>query len=367
MPSVSGSRRSTTIASYAKAFSRAIASAPSAACVASNPSPDSESAISSRRSASSSTTSTLGWEVGIMDVSVGRCLIRRRRLPLRSSSSAKTSMEIHETDVADYTVTQASRTAREQSTCHSSRTRRSNVLVVDDEPEIRELLVEYFRDRGFETATAGDGRAAIAAIERDPARYRLIVSDLQMPGADGLAVLRAAKTANPSCYVVIITGYASLDSAIQAVRLRGVRLPDEAVLDGADRRRSSSASPTAWRSRPRTGSSRASSGAARAGGDATAPVTASLVGRRAARRDRVAAGRLEASRDVGERLSDRSRRRSTVGFVDAEPGGSCRFSDSSRRPVRLPSSRQLQHDCRAVSDPGTVLAQPAGPKRHPNG
>jgi DNA-binding NtrC family response regulator len=94
-----------------------------------------------------------------------------------------------------------------------------NVLVVDDEPEIRELLVEYFRDRGFETATAGDGRAAIAAIERDPTRYRLVVSDLQMPGADGLAVLRAAKTANPSCYVVIITGYASLDSAIQAVRL----------------------------------------------------------------------------------------------------------------------------------------------------
>jgi DNA-binding NtrC family response regulator len=94
-----------------------------------------------------------------------------------------------------------------------------NVLVVDDEPEIRELLVEYFRDHGFETATAGDGRAAIAALERDPARYRLIVTDLQMPGADGLAVLRAAKTANPSCYVVIITGYASLDSAIQAVRL----------------------------------------------------------------------------------------------------------------------------------------------------
>jgi DNA-binding NtrC family response regulator len=94
-----------------------------------------------------------------------------------------------------------------------------NVLVVDDEAEIRELLVEYFRDHGFETATAGDGRAAIAAIERDPARYRLILTDLQMPGADGLAVLRAAKTANPSCYVVIVTGYASLDSAIQAVRL----------------------------------------------------------------------------------------------------------------------------------------------------
>jgi DNA-binding NtrC family response regulator len=78
--------------------------------------------------------------------------------------------------------------------------------------------VEYFRDKGFEVASTGDGRAAVAAIEREPARYRLILTDLQLPGADGLAVLRAAKRANPSCYVVIITGYASLDSAIQAVR-----------------------------------------------------------------------------------------------------------------------------------------------------
>ncbi len=93
-----------------------------------------------------------------------------------------------------------------------------DVLIVDDEPEIRELLVESFRDHGFETSTAADGRAAISAIERDPSRYRLIITDLQMPGADGLAVLRAAKAANPSCYVVIVTGYASLDSAIQAVR-----------------------------------------------------------------------------------------------------------------------------------------------------
>lgn len=86
-------------------------------------------------------------------------------------------------------------------------------------PKSGNCLSSTFHNHGFETATAGDGRAAIAAIERDPARYRLILTDLQMPGADGLAVLRAAKSANPSCYVVIITGYASLDSAIQAVRL----------------------------------------------------------------------------------------------------------------------------------------------------
>lgn len=93
------------------------------------------------------------------------------------------------------------------------------VLVVDDEPDIRELLSEYFRNRGFHVAVAADGRAAVAELVRDPSRFGLVVTDLQLPGVDGLGVLEAARQANPSCYVVIITGYASLDSAIRAVRL----------------------------------------------------------------------------------------------------------------------------------------------------
>ena len=62
------------------------------------------------------------------------------------------------------------------------------------------------------------GRAAIAAISRDPKQFALIVTDLHLPGADGFEVLRAARDANPSVYVVMITGYASIDSAIRAVR-----------------------------------------------------------------------------------------------------------------------------------------------------
>lgn len=95
----------------------------------------------------------------------------------------------------------------------------SEVLVVDDEPEVLELLVEYFKTQGLRVATAADGRAAVAALEREPARYSLVVTDLQLPGLDGLGVLEAARRANPSCYVVIVTGYASIDTAIQAVRL----------------------------------------------------------------------------------------------------------------------------------------------------
>jgi DNA-binding NtrC family response regulator len=92
-------------------------------------------------------------------------------------------------------------------------------LVVDDEPEIRDLLGEYLRGRGLTVATAHDGRAAVGALERSAGRYGLVLTDINMPGADGLAVLRAARAVNASAYVVIVTGYASLDSAIQAVRL----------------------------------------------------------------------------------------------------------------------------------------------------
>jgi two-component system, NtrC family, response regulator PilR len=108
------------------------------------------------------------------------------------------------------------------STCNCTQTTRDctlfSVLIVDDEPDIRELLAAFFSGRGHAVASARDGRAALAALERAPGQYGLVVTDLHMPGADGLAVLKAAKDANPSCFVVIVTGYASLDSAVQAVR-----------------------------------------------------------------------------------------------------------------------------------------------------
>jgi DNA-binding NtrC family response regulator len=93
------------------------------------------------------------------------------------------------------------------------------VLVAEDDPDIRELLAEYLRGRGLTVATVQDGRAAVAALERSGGRYILVLTDINMPGADGYDVLRAARAVNASAYVVIMTGYASLDSAIQAVRL----------------------------------------------------------------------------------------------------------------------------------------------------
>ena len=97
--------------------------------------------------------------------------------------------------------------------------RSREVLIVDDEADVRELLVEFLRGMNLKVAAAKDGRAAITALERDPDRYWLVVTDIIMPGADGLEVLQAAKAINPALNVVIITGYASLDTAVKAVRL----------------------------------------------------------------------------------------------------------------------------------------------------
>jgi DNA-binding NtrC family response regulator len=68
-------------------------------------------------------------------------------------------------------------------------------------------------------AAASDGLAAVSLIQRSAGQFGLILADLHLPGADGLGVLQAARAASPSTQVVIITGYASLDSAITAVRL----------------------------------------------------------------------------------------------------------------------------------------------------
>lgn len=95
---------------------------------------------------------------------------------------------------------------------------KKEALIVDDDERARELLSEFCRGQGFEVATAHDGRAAIAAITRDPGQFALIITDLNLPGADGFDVLRAAREANPSVYVVMITGYATIDSAVRAVR-----------------------------------------------------------------------------------------------------------------------------------------------------
>lgn len=90
------------------------------------------------------------------------------------------------------------------------------ILIAEDDPSLGEALVSYLREKGHTVDLARHGGEALKFLERK--LYPLILTDLVMPEADGLEVLRAARLRNPAALVVIMTGHASLASAIQATR-----------------------------------------------------------------------------------------------------------------------------------------------------
>jgi len=91
------------------------------------------------------------------------------------------------------------------------------VLVVDDERSMRELLSIVLRREGYDVTLAENGRLAIEQLER--ARFDLLISDIKMPDMSGVDVLRAAKRLDPDVVGVMITAFASADTAIEAMRL----------------------------------------------------------------------------------------------------------------------------------------------------
>jgi DNA-binding NtrC family response regulator len=90
------------------------------------------------------------------------------------------------------------------------------ILVAEDEPGVRESLAEVLRDAGYTVHTAVDGRAALAALEEHD--FAVVVTDLRMPGADGLAVLRRAREISPQTLVVVMTAHGSVETAVDALR-----------------------------------------------------------------------------------------------------------------------------------------------------
>jgi excisionase family DNA binding protein len=94
---------------------------------------------------------------------------------------------------------------------------RSRVLVVDDEAAIRDLLSKTLALAEYEVDVAPDGRAALERLRTLP--YDLLITDLKMPGIDGLAVIREARRYRPDLPVIIITGFSTEASAIEAINL----------------------------------------------------------------------------------------------------------------------------------------------------
>ena len=94
---------------------------------------------------------------------------------------------------------------------------RTAILVVDDDADMREWVKEELEHEGFVVETASGGRKGVERVKAGG--IDLVVSDVKMPDLDGLDLLREVREVSPSPFVIIVTGFGSIDTAIRAVKL----------------------------------------------------------------------------------------------------------------------------------------------------
>ena len=90
------------------------------------------------------------------------------------------------------------------------------ILVVDDERSLREVLSIMLTRAGYAVTEASDGEEAISHVNREI--FDLVITDLRMPKADGMAVLKAVKSSSPETVVLVLTAFATADSAVDAMK-----------------------------------------------------------------------------------------------------------------------------------------------------
>jgi two-component system response regulator PilR (NtrC family) len=95
--------------------------------------------------------------------------------------------------------------------------RAPRILVVDDERSMREMLAILLKREGYEVLLAENGKSAVATLEREP--VDILISDIKMPDISGVEVLRAAKQIDKDILGIMITAFASTESAVEAMRL----------------------------------------------------------------------------------------------------------------------------------------------------
>jgi len=122
---------------------------------------------------------------------------------------------------------------------HPPRQGRRRLLLVDDDEGTRILLTKML-EREYDVETAADATGALDTLRQAGAIYDLMISDLNMPGMDGMSLIREVKRLRPELPIVIITGNSSETSAIDAVNLRVAGyltkpLRDTQVLEAAAR------------------------------------------------------------------------------------------------------------------------------------
>jgi two-component system, NtrC family, response regulator PilR len=90
------------------------------------------------------------------------------------------------------------------------------ILVVDDEKSLREVMSIMLKRAGYDVTEASDGEQAIGQVNKDI--YDLVITDLRMPKADGMDVLKAVKSTSPETVVLVVTAFGTADSAVEAMK-----------------------------------------------------------------------------------------------------------------------------------------------------
>jgi two-component system, NtrC family, response regulator len=94
---------------------------------------------------------------------------------------------------------------------------RGTILVADDEALARQSIAEALQEEGYQVYQAADGTAALKLL--DGVEVDLVLSDLKMPGANGLEVLKKVRETDPQTMVILMTAYASVETVVAALRL----------------------------------------------------------------------------------------------------------------------------------------------------
>lgn len=92
-----------------------------------------------------------------------------------------------------------------------------NVLIIDDEPSLRHTLTRLIQSAGFQVTALADGQDALSTLEK--LTFDLVFLDIHLPGVNGLDILRTIRKVSPQLPVILLTGNATLQSALEAIRL----------------------------------------------------------------------------------------------------------------------------------------------------
>lgn len=91
-----------------------------------------------------------------------------------------------------------------------------SILIIDDDPDIRETMTTLLTMNGYKAVALPDGPSALSAIKDE--KFHMVITDLRLPGMDGIEILKRVKEMEPNMQCIVITGYATVSTAVEAMR-----------------------------------------------------------------------------------------------------------------------------------------------------